>query len=101
MRQQHDYAQGRERELERLCKTVIRLRVGHELRRRCEAAAAESLVVAVERVSIRTRRWCSDPIPRARNRREIEHHDRVLLSVEARVREHRLFLVGNIDPRES
>ena len=100
-RQQHQDAQRRQRHSDRLREPVIR----HQLRfrglRHGVSAASERGRVGVEDDVIGTHCRRAQAVRFARHRREIEHHDRVRRSIVPRVRQHRLFLVGHVDPAEA
>ena len=70
--------------------------VGHRV-----PAPAERGRVGVEHDVICTHRRRAQPIRVARHRREVEQHHRMHGPIVPRVRQHRLLLVGHVDPTEA
>ena len=64
-------------------------------------AAPECGRVGVQHHVIGAQRWRAETIRLARHRREIKHHHGVRRPIVPRVRQHRLLLVGDIDPAKA
>ena len=71
----------------------------HSLRNR-KCATTKLRRIAVQHTAIRPGMWCTHAVLVAWHRREVEHDNRMRLSVMTRVRQHGLLAIVDADPAE-